>query len=121
MTSAPDDHFSAGPDCRVKLSARGRVGGAGGCPTVGIRRVSTAGAHIAAVAISAPDDHLAAGPHCRVSLSARGRVGGTVACPTVLAWIVSSTGIQKGGGDANRSAPDDHFTAGPHCREKVSA
>src|SRR4051812_49939326 len=32
--SAPHDHLTAGPDCRVKGSARGRVGRAGGCPTI---------------------------------------------------------------------------------------
>ena len=32
--SAPDDHFAAGPHCRVTASASGRVSGAGGCPTV---------------------------------------------------------------------------------------
>ena len=29
LVSAPDDHFSAGPDCGVKVSGGGRVGGAG--------------------------------------------------------------------------------------------
>ena len=38
--SAPDDHFAAGPYCRVQRSAVGRVGGAGGCPTVGAGIVS---------------------------------------------------------------------------------
>ena len=31
--SAPDDHFTASPHCRVIVSRGGRVGGAGGCPT----------------------------------------------------------------------------------------
>ena len=35
--SAPDDHFTAGPHCRVTVSGRGRIGGAGGCPTVRAR------------------------------------------------------------------------------------
>ena len=39
----PDDHFAAGPDCRVIVSADGRVGGAGGRPTVGAGIVSPAG------------------------------------------------------------------------------
>ena len=34
LESTPDDHFAAGPHCRVKLSGSGRVGGAGGCPTI---------------------------------------------------------------------------------------
>ena len=40
--SAPDDHFTAGPDCRVRFG-QGRVGRAGGCPTVGAGIVSPAG------------------------------------------------------------------------------
>ena len=30
VTTAPDDHFSAGPDCGVESSCIGRVGGGGG-------------------------------------------------------------------------------------------
>ena len=41
--SAPDDHFAVGPDCRVTVSASGRVGGAGGCPAIGAGIVSPAG------------------------------------------------------------------------------
>ena len=47
IISAPDDHFTAGPDCRVNLG-RGRVGGAGGCPTIGAGIVSPAGVRIQA-------------------------------------------------------------------------
>ena len=43
VRSAPDDHFTAGPDCRVKDSGSGRVGGAGGCPTIRAGIVSPAG------------------------------------------------------------------------------
>src|SRR5205823_641271 len=43
VISAPDNHFAAGPHCRVKLSASGRAGGAGSCPTVGAGFLSTAG------------------------------------------------------------------------------
>ena len=32
--STPDDHFTAGPDCRVIESGLGRVGGADGRPLV---------------------------------------------------------------------------------------
>ena len=42
-TSTPDDHFAAGPDCRVTVSGSGRVGGAGGCPTIRAGIVSPAG------------------------------------------------------------------------------
>ena len=40
---APDHHFAAGPHCRVPVSGSGRVGGAGGRPTVGGGIVSPAG------------------------------------------------------------------------------
>ena len=44
LPSAPDDHFAAGPDCRVISSGAGSaVSGAGGCPTVGAGIVSPAG------------------------------------------------------------------------------
>ena len=47
VTSAPDDHFTAGPHCRVIFSGSGRVGGAGGCPTIRAGIVSPAGVQIA--------------------------------------------------------------------------
>ena len=40
--SAPDDHFTASPDCRVNGSGSGRVGRAGGCPTIRAGIVSPA-------------------------------------------------------------------------------
>ena len=40
---APDDHSAAGPHCRVIDSRVGRVGGAGGCPTISARVISAAG------------------------------------------------------------------------------
>ena len=46
LFSAPDDHFAAGPDCRVRVSGSGRAGGAGGCPTVCAGIVSPAGVQI---------------------------------------------------------------------------
>ena len=42
--SAPDDHFTADPDCRVTASGSGRVGCAGGYPTIRAGIVSAAGA-----------------------------------------------------------------------------
>jgi hypothetical protein len=32
--ATPDDHFAAGPHCRVPVSGSGRAGGAGSCPRV---------------------------------------------------------------------------------------
>ena len=68
--SAPDDHFTAGPDCRVEPSGIRRVGSAS-------RRgiVSAAGIEIGCVISSTPDDHVASGPDCRVTRSGFGRVG----------------------------------------------
>src|SRR5207248_10560833 len=92
LTSAPHDHFTAGPYCHVIAARTGRIGGAGGCPTVGAGVVSPAGVQIAA-AISAPDDHFTASPHCCVLCSGRGRVGEAGGCPTICAGIVSPAGV----------------------------
>ena len=43
IISAPDDHFTAGPDRRVTVSGSGRVGRAGGRPAIGAGIVSAAG------------------------------------------------------------------------------
>ena len=75
-------------------SGRGRVGGAGGCPTVGAGIVPVRRCSSRWTVVSAPDDHFAAGPHCRVTVSARGRVGGAGGCPTVGAGIISPAGVQ---------------------------
>jgi hypothetical protein len=42
----------------------GRIGDAGGCPTIGAGIVSAAGVQIVWIRISAPDDRFAVGPHC---------------------------------------------------------
>ena len=71
--SAPDDHFTAGPDRRVRAPGSGRVGGAGGCPTVRAGIVSPAGVKNAfPESRPAPDDHFRAGPNPRVTVSAEG-------------------------------------------------
>ena len=145
------------------LSASGRVGGAGGCPTVG------AGLYLPPVfrsllPINPPQTIISlAGPDCRVKLSTGGRVsdagcdsnypcwdcisrqcsnrnrlirprrsfhcrsrlpydgsgsrrvGDVGGCPTVRAGIVSTAGDRRRC-QSSPSAPDDHFTARPHCR-----
>ena len=73
------------------LSAIGRVGGAGGCPTVGGRVVSPTCVQIAAE--PAPDDHFAAGPDCGTP-AGRGRVVGAGGCPTVGDGVVPSAGVK---------------------------
>src|SRR5882757_836068 len=64
-SSAPDDHFAPGPHSRGVKSARGRVGRAGGNPTVCAGIVSSAGVQRAGSA-SAPNNHFTPGPDCRV-------------------------------------------------------
>src|SRR5258705_391594 len=97
----PDDHFTAGPHCRVKDAASWCVSRGGGRPTIRARIVFPARVRVAAI-ISTPDDHFTAGPHCRVTTSGSGRVAG--AYPTIRAKAVSSAGA---------AIPHDHFTAGP--------
>ena len=84
--------------CRSTLpcdvSAGGRVGGAGGCPTIRAGIVSPAGVQIADTDHSAPDDHFTASPHCRVNVSGSGRVGGAGGRPTIRAGIVSPAGVR---------------------------
>jgi len=111
--SAPDNHFTASPHCRVNFSASGGASSAGRSPTVDARIVSPASIKIGAAVVSAPDDHFAAGPHCRVIISGIRRAGDTGRCPTVGAGVISCAGVQR---SAVRSTPDDHFAAGPHCR-----
>ena len=96
-SSAPDDHFAAGPHCRVSESGSGRVGRAGGCPTVGAGIVSARRCSKTAegAVTSAPDDHFTAGPDCRVTDSGSGRVGGAGGRPTIGAGIVSAAGVRK--------------------------
>ena len=54
LASAPDDHFAAGPDCRVSYSGSGRVGGAGGRPTIGAGIVSPAGVQVGWLSLYPP-------------------------------------------------------------------
>ena len=119
VSSTPDDHFAAGPDCRVRATARGRVGGAGGCPTVrtGIEFAAAveihSGFHPPQTIISLPV-HTA---------ECWNRPSGTlvmlVAVQAVRARIVTAASIQKI--LVIPSAPDDHLAAGPDCRMIGSA
>ena len=93
--AAPDDHFTPGPHCRVKTSAGGRAGGAGGAPTICDGVISPAGVQKDA-AVSAPDDHFAASPDCRVNVSGAWRAGDAGGCPTVRAGIVSPASVKEG-------------------------
>ena len=91
------------------LSGRGRVGRAGGYPTISAGSISAAGVQIVGIS-SAPDDHFTAGPDCGGKKSARGRVAQAGGCPTIRAGIVSSAGVYN----------DDRYQIRPrrsfHCR-----
>src|SRR5206468_3671475 len=113
--SAPDDHFTVDPHCRVLRSSSGCVGGAGGRPTIRARVVSPTGVQ----AKSTPDDHFTASPHCRVIVSARGCVGGAGGSPTVRAGVISRACSKPI--SAVRPTPDDHFTAGTAVCQKQAA
>ena len=119
--SAPDNHFAATPNPRVRRSAIWRADGAGGCPAIGAGVVSAAGVQSAAAVISTPDDHFAAGPHCRVTAANIGRVGEAGGCPTVGTRVVFAAGVKEADWRVIISAPDDHFAAGPDCRVPESA
>ena len=71
VSPAPDDHFTVGPDCRMKPSTIRCLGGTSGSPTVGARIVSPAGVKPRK---SSPNDHFIAGPHGGVIASGVGRV-----------------------------------------------
>ena len=84
-TSAPDDHFAAGPHSRVCVSPQrarwccwwpSNYPGLGlYCPPVSKKVLPFP---------SSPDDHFAASPHCRVSASASGRAGRASGCPRII-------------------------------------
>src|SRR4029077_19499871 len=104
------------------IPGRGRVGGAGGCPTIRAGIVSAAGIKKDIVrANSTPDDHFTAAPDRCVTGSPSRRVGGAGGSPTIRAGIVSPAAVENAAVRAIKSAPDDHFTASPDCRVIVSA
>ena len=64
--ATPDDHFTVGPHCRVRVAGRGRVGRGGGCPAVRAGIISAAGVERIGAIISSPNDHFVASPYRRV-------------------------------------------------------
>ena len=120
ISSAPDDHFTAGPHCRVIESGSRCVGGTGGCPTVRTRIISPARVRRAAhgAAGSAPDHHFTASPDSRVKISCRRCVRRACVRPTIACRIVSSTGVPRVIGI--QAAPNDHLTTGPNRGVEVS-
>src|SRR6185369_4682954 len=119
--SAPNDHFTASPHCRVIVSSGWFVSRAGGRPAIRAGIVSEAVVPKDDVISSTPDDHFTASPHCCVTKSGFDRLDGAGGRPTVGAEIVSpavAKNVETESVDA--SAPNDHFTASPHCRVTVS-
>src|SRR5437667_10026280 len=92
--ASPDDHFTAGPHCRVDPSGNGRGSGAGGDPRVGNRIVSPARIEIS-TAESTPYNHFTAGPDRRVLVSAIWRVGGAGSSPRVRAASGCRGGVTR--------------------------
>ena len=117
--SAPDDHFTAGPDCRVRPSGIRRVGSAGRRPKIEIGIVSAAGIESGCGISSTPDDHIAFSPDCRVTPSSMRRVGIARSRPRICAGVISPTVIEIG--CAISSTPDDHVASGPDCRVTPSS
>ena len=117
----PDDHFTAGPDCRVTVSAEGALVVPGGCPRIRAGIVSPAGVR------GAPGDiHPKRSFHCRSRLPcdptrAEGALLVLVAVQRIRAGIVSARRCSNSRCSSILSAPDDHFTAGPDCRVISSA
>jgi hypothetical protein len=120
ILSTPDDHFVAGPDCRMRFSGLERR--AGSCPTVAIGIVSPASVSVEKEVRSAsPYDHFSAGPDRCVKRSPCGRIDDAGGCPAVVAGIISPAGVQRLViGAAVISAPDDHLATSPHRRVRRS-
>jgi hypothetical protein len=95
MLTTPDDHFAASPDCPVKLSAFGRVSGAGGRPTIRARIVPSAGVQIEAARDAAPDDHFTASPDCGVPVSRSGGIGECRWSPRIIGAATRGTGYYR--------------------------
>ena len=111
--SAPDDHLTAGPDCRVTVSSSGRVVGAGGCPGICAGIVSPAAVQIARDRRSAPYDHFTACPNFGVHLSG---IGALVVLVAVQLSVPGSYPPPVFNSLPLLSAPDNHLTASPNCR-----
>ena len=118
--STPDDHFPAGPDCRVKVSGSGGVGCVGHCPAFSSRIVFPASVNAVKTGtdFTTPHNHFTTCPHRGVISPASWRVGCVSGGPTIRVGIVSSASVEIA---AALTAPDDHFAASPDRRVMVSA
>ncbi len=115
--STPDDHFAAGPYCRVRVSGDRDVNEGCGHPTIRAWVISSARVRVVKGFVpAAPNNHFIAGPDCGVSDPAKRHIHKTSRHPTVDNGIVSAASAQVGMvRDRIRSTPDNHFAARPHC------
>ena len=84
VISAPDDHLTAGPHCRVKYRAIGRIGRCWWLSSYQCWDCISRQCSKSPVPISTPDNHFTASPDCRVTAARRGRIGGAGGCPGVI-------------------------------------
>ena len=95
LHATPDDHFSAGPDCRVTTSGFGRVGSASRCPALCAWIVSRAVTEYVPSVVATPDDHFTVSPDCGMRRAWFGGVGEADSHPTIRARIVCTAGVQR--------------------------
>src|SRR5439155_15406306 len=88
--ATPDDHFGAGLNRCVEVSATGGDGSARSCPAICARIIPTAGVDIAEAIKPSPNDHFTAGPDCGVGGSGGRIVVEASSCPRIRAGIVSA-------------------------------
>ena len=122
VRTAPDNHFTARPDCGVRVPRRGCIASVDGSPAICDGIILSASVQVlVAIVIKGPtpDDHFTAGPYSRVPSSTGGDVGSACGCPSICAGILPAT-VDQITFEAVVSTPDDHFAAGPHCRVQCS-
>ena len=92
--AAPNDHLASRPDCGVRTPRRGRVGNAGGDPTIRTWVISAASIAIVKRGIDAtPDNHFATGPYRGVTIPPQHVIRDAGGRPTVRAGIISAAGV----------------------------
>jgi len=119
IDATPDNHFTAGPDCRVSNSAKRHIDKTSRHPTVVSGTISAASVQVGMVrdrVSSTPDDHFAARPHCRVVPSCGRRARSRGSRPAVGARVVSPTSIKVAITTTSNSAPDNQLAARPDRR-----
>ena len=87
-STTPDDHFTAGPDCRVVVSCSRRVNSISRRPTVCPGIVSPARVQKSGVN-AAPDDHFTASPDRGGDVASSRSIGDAGTCPCVRSRIES--------------------------------